>query len=194
MLRPGSVPAKIAALAILGILLLATHQLVIEPLTRTYQNNRDHIARNSKLLLRYRALAAERPVLAEQLAAFQEDSGTGAGYLEGPSDGLAAAELQERVSDAIDEADGEIKSMQILPASDVENGLPFRRTGLKARISASIDELAEALYDLEVNEPHLFIDEILVVAGRSRSRQDKTVTDPVLDIRMNVLGYARKED
>ncbi len=194
MLRPGSVPARIAALAILGILLLAAYHVVLQPVIQHYQDNRDHIARTSKLLHHYRARAAERPALTEQLSAFEADSEAGTGYLEGPSDGLAAAELQERVSDAIDAADGEIRSMQILPASDVEDDLPFRRTGLKVRFAANLDNLAEALYDLETNEPHLFIEELLVVAPRARQHLDKAKTDPLLDIRMDVLGYAHQEE
>ena len=193
MLRPGSAPAKIVALAVLAILLLVVNQMIIQPLIGLYRDNQDHISRTSKLQQRYRALAAERPVLTRRLAAFADENDLHAAYLEGPSDALAAAELQDLAATAIGDASGEITSTQILPSVKVEDGPRLRQTGLKLRFSADIDGLAEALYDLETNEPYLFVDELLVVAGRGLPGKEEK-TEPKLDIRLEIFGYVREEE
>ncbi|MGI9451754.1 MAG: type II secretion system protein GspM, partial [Geminicoccaceae bacterium] len=148
------------------------------------------IAQSNELLQRYQALASERSVLSERLAAFKEDDQVLSGYLEGPSDALAAAQLQDLAADAIAAAGGEILSTQILQAADVEDGPPsIRKTGLKLRFAATIDGLASALYDLETIEPRLFVDQLLVVSTDGRRRSDRDNSNSNLDVRLDLFGY-----
>ncbi|MGH1481823.1 MAG: type II secretion system protein GspM [Geminicoccales bacterium] len=191
MLRPGSLIAKMAAVAILVILLLASYQLIIQPLIGLYQTNRDKITRSYELLQRYQALADERPVLIERLASLDDDQEAFAGYLEGPSDALAAAQLQNLATDIIEATKGDIKSSQTLPVVVIEADPTVRRPGVKLRFETSIDGLAAALYDLETVEPHLFIDQMIVTSGRARRAHPETDEDTKLDVRLDLFGYVR---
>ncbi len=194
MLEPGSFAAKIAALGILGIVLLAGNQLIIQPLLQTYQNNREKIRHSTDLLQRYRSLVEEQPRLAERLSALETADANSAAYLEGTSDALAAADLQDLASEAIEITGGEVRSTQSLPAVDIEDGPSLRKIAVKLRFSTDIDGLAEALYELEAGEPVLFLDLLQVSAEGSRQTKLEANSVQKLDVRLDVFGYIRRPE
>lgn len=192
MLRPGSFLSRFSALALLIVLLLAAYQFVVQPLIDRYRDNQETIARSHDILQRYQALADEYPALAERLATLDEEKEESfAGYFDGPSDALAAAQLQNLAAEIIETADGEIRSTQILPVTEVESDPSVRRTGVKLRFGTTIDGLASALYDLETVEPHLIIDQLIISTERSRRFNDETDQDAKLDVRLDLFGYVR---
>jgi general secretion pathway protein M len=191
MLQSGSLVSRTAALGILAILVLAVFQFAVEPVLSTYQSNRDDIARSKQLLQRYEALIAERPGLIQRIEALDADDGDATAYLENSDEALAGVELQDMVSSVVDAAGGTVKSVQVLPAIDVEEGPPLRKSGLKLRFSADIDTLAETLFELESMEPLLFIDQLQVTAARTRQATDSASVAPELDVRIDVFGFAR---
>jgi general secretion pathway protein M len=105
------------------------------------------------LLQGYGALAEQRPLLAERLAEQQERAPSAAGYLTGPSDALAAAQLQDRVKTAVEAAGGELRSTRILPATPLEGDPGFRRTTLRVQFVVTIEGLETTLYELETGQP-----------------------------------------
>lgn len=194
MLRPGSIIARTVALALLAIVLLAGYQLVLQPLILAYAGANEQIARSNELLQRYRILASEKVALSERLTALKADDEIFSGYLEGPSDALAAAQLQDLAAQAIETAGGEVTSTQILEAAAVEDGPPsVRRIGLKLRFNAGIDGLASTLHDLETTEPRLLVDQLVVVSNRGR-RSDRLAGGSNLDVRLDLFGYVRQPD
>ncbi len=194
MLERGSWAAKVAALGILGIVLLAAAQFIVQPLLQTYRGNQEKIAHSTDLLQRYRALAEEQPRLAERLSALEETDASSAAYLEGTSDALAAADLQDLASEAIEITGGEVKSTQSLPAVDVEDGPLLRKIAVNLRFSTDIDGLAEALYELEAGEPVLFIDLLQISAEGSRQAKQDAQSVQKLDVRLDVFGYIRRSE
>lgn len=194
MLEPGSPAAKIAALGILGIVILAGNQFIVQPLLQTYQDNQEKIAHSNDLLQRYRALAEEQPRLAERLSALEAADASNTAYLEGTSDALATADLQDLASEAIEVAGGEVRSTQGLPAVDIEDGPSLRKIAVNLRFSTDIDGLAEALYELEAGVPVLFIDHLQVSATGSRQTMLEATSAQELDIRLDVYGYIRRSE
>jgi hypothetical protein len=191
MLEPGSLVAKIAALGILGIALLAGNQFVLQPLLSTYQGNQEKIARSNELLQRYHALIAEQPRLAERLSALEAEDVGSTVYLQGTSDALAAAELQDLATEVIEIVGGEIRSAQNLPATDVEGGPALRKIAVNLRFSTDIDGLAETLFELEGGEPILFVDMLQVSATGNRQAEKEEETVQKLDVRLDVFGYIK---
>ncbi|MGI9418823.1 MAG: type II secretion system protein GspM [Geminicoccaceae bacterium] len=194
MLQPGSLAAKIVALGLLGIVLLAGNQFGVQPLLGAYQRNNDDIARSHELLQRYQALVAEKPMLTERLAALESEDTASTAYLSGTSDALAAAELQDLATEMIEITGGEIRSAQSLPAIDVEDGPALRKAGVNLRFSTDIDGLAEALYELETGEPVLFIDLLQVSAEGSRREKEAEESVQMLDVRLDVFGFIRRPE
>lgn len=192
MLTPSTVTAKVVAIAILLIFLLAGNQFIAQPMLRAYQDNKAEISQLNELLQRYQALVDEKPKLTERLSAWESADATNTAYLDGASDALAAAELQELASEAIEIAGGEIKSTQSLTVVEIEERPALRRTGVTFRFSTDIDGLAEALYDLETSEPLLFISALQVSAKGRRQKEGEEEKPQPLDVRLDVYGYARQ--
>lgn len=194
MLEPGSLAAKIATLGILGILVLAGNQFIVQPLLQAHQGNREKIAQSTDLLQRYQALVEEQPKLAERLSVLETADANSAAYLEGTSDALAAADLQDLASEAIEITGGEVRSTQGLPAVNIEDGPSLRKIAVNLRFSTDIDGLAEALYELEAGEPILFIDQLQVSAEGSRQAKLEAESTQKLDVRLDIFGYIRRSE
>jgi general secretion pathway protein M len=193
MLQPGSLLSRTLAVVLLGIALLGAYRLIIAPLVIAYRDGQSRIEQAKELLQRYEALAEQRSLLADRLAEQQERSASAAGYLTGPSDALAAAELQERVKSVVEGAGGELRSTQILPAEELEADLGFRRTTLRVHFVVTIEGLEETLYDLETGQPYLIIDDVTVRQERARRRRREPQRQPMLDVSLELFGYVREE-
>jgi general secretion pathway protein M len=149
-------------LAVLGTVLLGAYRLIATPLVMAYLDGEARIAQAKELLQRYQALAEQRSLLADRLAKQQEPAGSAAGYLAGPSDALAAAQLQDRVKSVVEGAGGELRSTQILPAEPLEGHLGFRRATARVHIVVTIEGLKTSLFELETGQPYLIIDDVTI--------------------------------
>jgi general secretion pathway protein M len=193
MLQPGSVLSRTLAVALLGIALLGAYRLIVAPLLTAYRDGEARIEQAKDLLQRYEALAEQRSLLADRLAEQQERAESAAGYLQGPSDALAAAQLQDRVKSVVEAAGGELRSTQILPAEPLEEDLGFRRATLRIHFVGTIEGLEETLFELETGLPYLLIDDLTVRQERVRRRRDEPQGQPMLDVSLELFGYVREE-
>jgi general secretion pathway protein M len=114
-----------------------------------------------------------------------------AGYLEGPSDALAAAQLQDRVRGVVEAAGGELRSTQIMPAEPVDASPGTRRATLRVQLMVAIDGLAEILYDLESGQPYVLIDELAVRSQRIRRLSGGPGGPPLLGVSLQLSGFVR---
>jgi general secretion pathway protein M len=193
MLQPGSLLSRTLAVVLLGIVLLGAYRLVIAPLVTTYRDGQSRIEQAKELLQRYEALAEQRSLLADRLAEEQERAASAAGYLTGPSDALAAAELQDRVKSVVEGAGGELRSTQILPAEELEADLGFRRTTLRIHFIVTVEGLEKTLYELETEQPYLIIDHVTVGQEHARRRGSQPRDRPSLDVTIELFGYVREK-
>lgn len=195
-LRRGSLISRAAALAVLALLLLAGHRLIVMPVMDRYAENARQIAHRNELLQRYRRLAAMQPELAERFEQSGGQAGSGIPYWDAESDALAIATLQDHASETIAIHGGEVVSMQAVDADEPVDVPPLRRTMLTLRLSATTNQLATILHEMETAEPYLFVDRLMVTSGRSRTGgnrfgKEDDARDPTLDVRMDVFGYVR---
>ncbi len=194
MLQPGSLLSRTLAVVLLGVALLGGARLVVAPLLAAWRDAAAEIEQAEFLLQRYRALAEQRGAMAERLAEQQELAASAAGYLQGPSDALAAAQLQDRVKTVVERAGGELRSTQILTATPVEIDATIRRTALRVQFVVTVAGLAETLYELETGQPYLLIDELTVREQRTRSRRrDEPESEAQLDVSLELSGYLQAE-
>ena len=191
MLRRGSPASRILALALLAVVLLAGYGLVVAPVIAAYRETGEAIQEAQDLLQRYRALAAERTGLTDQLTALEQRAAKAGGYLEGATDALAAVELQDRVRRSIERAGGQLQSTQILPAAAVDAKTPLRRAALRLQLAIATKGLQTMLYELETGQPYLFIDELTVRQRRVRQSKTEVQEEPLLDVSLEVFGYVR---
>jgi general secretion pathway protein M len=190
VLQPSSLLSRTLALVMLALALLGGARLVVAPLLAAFQDNASRIEEAEVLLQRYRALAEQRPTMADRIAAQQEFAASAAGYLQGPSDALAAAQLQDRVKSVIEGAGGELHSTQILPARAMEGVAVIRRAALRVQFEVTIEGLAETLYELETGQPCLLIDQLSVREQRTRRLDEAELR---LDVGLELSGYLHAE-
>jgi general secretion pathway protein M len=192
MLRPGSLPSRLLALALLAAVPALAYVFVIEPVVAAYRGAGQAIVQAQGLLQSYRERAEQRPQLAQMLAAAAAHAGAVTGYLEAIDDALAAAELQDRVKGVVEGAGGELRSAQSLNVEPVEAVPGVRRAGLKVRFTADVESLATILYDLETGAPYLFVDGLSIREPRRQRRQrDEPEPAPQLDVVVDLYGYMR---
>jgi general secretion pathway protein M len=181
------------ALAI--VLLLAAGggiwSLMVEPMMTKYRLNAVTIHQSKALIERYRRIAMVRRPLEKQLATLKRRGPSTGGYLEGASDTLAAAKLQNRVKGVVANSGGEIKSSQILPPSDDAN---HHAINIRVQLSADIASLQAIFHALESENAFLFLDNVDVRRQRARRRRkNKPADDGRLTVRFDVSGYVRRE-
>jgi general secretion pathway protein M len=192
MRRPGSLPSRLLALALLAAVPILAYALVVGPVISAYRDAGESIAQAQRLLQSYRERAEQRPQLAQLLADEEERAGSITGYLEAVDDALAAAELQDRVKGVVEQAGGTLQSAQSLRVEAVEAVAGVRRAGLKVRFAADIESLANILYELETGQPYLFVEALSIrEPRRQRRRRDEPEQAPELDVVLDLYGYMR---
>ena len=190
-MRRGSLVSRMLALALLVALVFGAVRLIALPVADAYQQAAQSIAQSQTLLQRYQALAAERPQLEERVAAQREATVTSAAYLEGESDALAGAALQDQVRTIIARAGGELNSTQILPVAPAGPDNSVRRASLKLQLTVDIEGLQQLLYELETAEPYLFVDDLIIRERRLRRLRDGAGEELMLDVSFEISGYLR---
>ena len=191
MLKPGSLLARALAIALLAAAVASVYLLVLVPVGNAYRETADAIEQAEILLQRQRALAAQRPLLVARIEEETERADAIAGYLQGPSDALAAAQLQDRLKAVVEAAGGDLRSTRILPAEPVEASPGTRRAALQVQMIVTIGGLAEILYGLEAGQPYVLIDELSVRNQRERRPRGEPESEPSLDVNLRLSGFVR---
>ena len=105
---------------------------------------------------------------------------------------LAAAELQKRIKQMVQDADGEISSTQVLPNKD-EDGL--LRITVKVKLTGDMEMLRNLLFEIDSEKPLMIIENLTIIPGRKkRNRKTRKTeqTDKVV-VTLEVSSYIRKE-
>jgi Tfp pilus assembly protein PilO len=153
----------VVALAVGGYLFL------VEPLLARARDAEALVPAREAALERRRQLVAQRPRLAEDLAAVTERLETeSARVLRGPTPPLAASELQKLVKDLLPAGGVEIRSERVLPPADHQG---LREIGLELTLVGSIRDTVAALARLERTDRLLGLKDVkirVVASGQSR--------------------------
>lgn len=180
--------SRLLALALLVVVIAVPYLAVVRPYLETLAANRETIREQAALRDRYLGLAANDAALDERLADLGDETDGGeSAYLEGASEALVAADLQNRVKTVVQDNGGVLNSTQILDPTS-ESG--FRRLTVRVRMSASTEALYKILYDFEAQRPFLFIDNIDINARTIRmpDRERETVE---LIVSFDLFGFMR---
>jgi general secretion pathway protein M len=122
------------------------------------------------------------------LAALKQHQASAVGFLQSPTESLAAAELQSRIKSSVEAAHGDLRSTQILPGRE-DGG--FRRVAIRGQIVVDMAALQRMFYELEASAPFLFLDNVEIRA-RAGSRAKAQGENPELDVRFDLSGYLRR--
>jgi len=167
----------------LTVLVLAVVWLgFVVPLVEWYNQRSDALAQQEVLAQRMEALVAALPAIQTQAKAVAA-SGTGeAALLEGDSDNMASASLQERLQAMFAQAGVQLNSVETLPGEDTG---PYRRIGLRVSFNASWPALTDLLKSMELATPSLLVDDLQVKPALHRV----TTAPGSFDIQCSVFAF-----
>ena len=178
----------IGALALLGALLGLLHLTLLDPYLAALEENSSKAVQLQALLTRYQKLADGLPDQRTQLEALRSDTAPLQGFLEGKSEHLAAAMLQEQLKVVAAGEGAHVASVQVLP--DREEGRT-RRITLRVRMMLDIVQLQRLLHAFETSRTALFIGNLEIRAvTQTRDRGDESGQ---LDVSFDLYGYMWRE-
>ncbi len=182
---------RIAAIALLLASIGAVGAAVAIPvaaINRTYDDSIESLRFQYEKLQR---LAAIKAPLQIQLARLRSQAPRASDLLEGKSEALAGAQLQEIVKRYIRRAGGTLESTQMLPTSKNQF---FERITVRVQLTASISALLRTLHAIESNRPLLMVDYFEIKNRQARQRVNRDPSRPVLlTVNFNMSGYRRSE-
>jgi hypothetical protein len=150
---------QLLALALPVLAIGAFWLVVAMPLIEWHDQRDADLAQRSVLADRMAALVAALPALRQQAAGVASGGGTEPALLEGDSDAMASASLQERLQAMFLQAGVQLNSTETVPGEDAG---AFRRIRLRISFNASWPVLVGLLKDMHVATPVLLVDELQV--------------------------------
>ena len=164
--RVGSLPdgraGRALALAMTAAVLLLLWEAVGSPLIGWYQDRAQAIEGRRQMAARMEMLAAELPALREAAAGSDARSGPVA-LIEGSSDAVAAAALQEKVQQMASSLGATLSSTESLPASQAG---AYRRVGVRISVSAPFEVMVRLVAAIEQASPSMLIDDLQLHGSR----------------------------
>ena len=179
--------SKVLAVALLALLVTALWRFGLMPLWEGFALDRESVAQTRSAIDRYRSLSAQTESFQRQLAAIEAHDGVNRALLDASSPTLAAAALQQRIKSTVERHGGSLVSSQVL---EPQPSGAFNRVRVNVRVTLSVVQLQQVLFELESALPVLVVDQMLVAARRVR-RGRRTVSSDAeqLDVRMEVAGF-----
>ena len=169
MIRPLALLSRLLAIALLVLLVAGAYLMGINPLVASYRANEVAIAEAQALLGRFGSMATGQHDLEQRVEELTELHASEPYYLTRETDALAAVELQNRVSEAINKNGGTIRSIQPLPSEKEDE---FQRVTLRVQLTTTIESLFHIVYELETTQPFLFLDNVEIKSRPPRIAVD----------------------
>ena len=183
--RNGRVLAVLITLLALALLWRG----IAAPLTDWYDARAETLRQQQAMAQRMTMLVRRLPLLRAQVQAqTQAHAGPGqagaASLIEGNSDAVASAAIQEKVSAMAGALGLSLSSTETLPAS--REGA-YRRVGVRLSLDASFTVVVRLLQSIQTAQPSLLVDDLQIHATRLLGQPDEAP----LNVSLTVLGYRR---
>jgi hypothetical protein len=167
----------------LGTLVLAVLWLgVAAPLIEWHGERAEVLAQRASLARRMAALVGVVPALQEQVTAVATSGAGEPALLEGDSDSMASALLQERLQAMFMAAGVQLNSVETLPGEEAE---AYRRIRLRVSFNAAWPVLMALLKEMHVATPVLLVDELQVQPALHRI----STAPGTFDVSCAVFGF-----
>jgi general secretion pathway protein M len=125
--------------------------------------------------------------LKKEISKVHQSDGT---YLPTEASAIASANLQSRIKQMLGESGAELASLQVLPDRKEDQ---FDRVGIKVRFNSDTRALRHVLYNIENNQPYLFLDYLSVRAIRGAAGPKSQPDAEKLNVEVDVVGYMRPQ-
>jgi hypothetical protein len=127
----------------------------------------------------------ESDSLKEKIANLKNQNPNKNNFLQNKAPAIVAADLQKKIKALVESSGGNLVSTHAL--TDGKEEL-FSKITVKVRMRTDIKALRDVFYQIAINEPLLFTENILIQKSRARSRKKQRV-DNQIEVRFDVSGY-----
>jgi general secretion pathway protein M len=153
---------QILALGITVVLIVIAWVGVVGPALSWYGGRAEMLAQRRVLAGRMAAIAATAPALQAQLQAAAASGPPKRAVLEGATDAIAGAALQQQVQDMTSQVGATLTSAESLPP--VQAG-EYRRIGLHVSVTAPWTVMVALLVAIQNATPQMLIDDLQLQSG-----------------------------
>jgi general secretion pathway protein M len=134
----------------------------------------------------YRAEVAMRPELEAALKQSRQKAAAVPGLITSDSVALAQAQLQDEVKAIVTDNQGEVRTAQIVPATNVDG---FEVIAIQYDLAIPMAKLRDLIYAIETRTPYLFVDDADIISQQDWQSGDPQAANPMLDVRWTIRGY-----
>lgn len=177
---------RLVALGLLTTVVLLLGAAIVVPYLSVVARYDNSLGRMTEKLAAYRIIAQQGGAIRAQQQALLRAERSRGYYLTGNKPALAAAELQRRVKQVIEQHAGTVVSSQVMGEKN-EQGM--RQIAVRVTLRMGIEPFAKVLHTLESQAPLLLFENVYLAArpGGARWRGGNTIQE--LDIRLDVVGF-----
>ncbi len=204
MTRAGSLPSRLAALSLLGCVVLLFGLLVVSPYLRAFQGHRALAIETQAQIDRFAARAKDPKQIRVELDRMRKAKGSRGLFLKAKSESRAGALLLQRLKDTVERQGGTLVSSQVVPGNGRS---PFPAVTVRAQMRVTAEGLQHIFHQFESQRPALFIDNVLITARKAKPRRVRRASQrhkarrPVdrqaealpLRVRFDLSGYLWQE-
>ena len=177
---PEGIRGRVLAVLLLVVVLAAIWAGIAVPLTDWFAERADIIDRQTTLARRMGQLAADLPTLRTRATVTQ--AAAPVAVLDGASDAVAGAALQQRLQQIGTGLGAALSSTEVLAGEPVG---AYRRIGVRLAVSARWPVIVRLLEAIAANTPRLLVNDLQVQAMRSVVSDP----DPSMNVTMVVFGF-----
>lgn len=127
-----------------------------------------------------------------EIAELKKEDDQETGFLQKKSMALLAADLQQRLSDAVADAGSSLVSTQVIDREEQE---VFQPVTITVNILSNSDGLQKIIDHFHTTDPVLLFDNVLIKSRRFNSNtREQDDLQPTLDIRFDLTGFLDKNE
>ncbi len=175
----------IFSLGILFLVILAFYSVLIQPAISARSKNTERIEDLMFQSSKFTLSSQESDLLKEKIANLKNQNPNKNNFLQNKAPAIVAADLQKKIKALVESSGGNLVSTHAL--TDGKEEL-FSKITVKVHMRTDIKALRDVFYQIAINEPLLFTENILIQKSRARSRRKQRV-DNQIEVRFDVSGY-----
>jgi general secretion pathway protein M len=179
---PGGRRGQAMALGVTLIALVILWTGVVAPLIGLYEARQETLAQRRGLLVRMTMLADQLPTLRRQAGEKATAGPAPQALIEGASDAVASATLQERIQQMATQSEANLASVEALPG---EQAGALRRIGLRVTLTTSWPVLVNLLAAIDEASPRMLVDDLQLQGSVIQVRQGEAR----LEARLNIYAF-----
>ncbi len=158
LVLPTGRSGRMLALGLTGLALLLLWLAIGSPLRDLYGERAQALAGREAVAAHMKRLSERLPALRAQAQAASVRSGPAA-LIEGASDAIAGAALQEQVQQMASSLGATLSSSETLAATPASAG-PYRRVGVRLAVTAPFEVMVRLIEAIEQASPAMLIDDL----------------------------------